>query len=201
MEVSCVIKIGGSLFDLSDLPARLEGLLSDFARPYPVALCGGGPTVDLIRRWDRLYALGEEASHWIALRALTINALVAERAAGVLRHVTSSAEFDAVWRERRVPLLDAHAFIRDVDCRRPDALPRRWRVTSDSIAARMAVAFGAPELILLKSAAPEEGWTAAEAARRGLVDPHFPVAAAGLPRVIVINLRDDPAVERPLLPE
>lgn len=201
MNPSCVIKIGGSLLDLPDLPARLASFLADFSRPYPIALCGGGPTVELIRHWDRVFALGEEASHWIALRALTINALVAERLAPELAYVKSPAEFAAVWQARKVPIYDPYAFIREVDDKGEDPLPRRWRVTSDSIAARMAMRFEAPELILLKSVALEPAVTMAEAARRGFVDPHFPVAARDVPRVVALNLRDDEPVETVLLPD
>jgi aspartokinase-like uncharacterized kinase len=195
---SCIIKLGGSLLELPDLPLRLRSFLSDFSRPRPVLLCGGGATVDLIRRWDRLFALGEEASHWISLQALTINALVLERACPELVRTVHHRELEAVWERGRVPLHDAHRFILDVDDHRPDPLPRRWRVTSDSIAARMAAAFGAEEVILLKSVTPREGLTVADAAREGLVDPHFPTAAAGVPRVVIVNLREAEPLEREL---
>ena len=76
MEASCVIKIGGSLLGLPDLAQRVANFLADFSRPRPVLTCGGGPTVDLIRRWDRLHGIGEEASHWISVKALGINAHV-----------------------------------------------------------------------------------------------------------------------------
>jgi aspartokinase-like uncharacterized kinase len=200
MNVSSVIKLGGSLLGLPDLPARLRNIRADFSRPRSVLLCGGGETVEQIRRWDRAYGLGEEASHWIALRALTINALVLERAAPLVEHVESSGSFEAVWSSGKVPLYDAHAFIRDVDESAPDPLPRRWRVTSDSIAARMAAALGAGEVVLLKSVTAPEGITIAEAARQGIVDAHFPIAAEGIARVVTVNLREDEPREITLLP-
>jgi aspartokinase-like uncharacterized kinase len=200
MQVSSVIKLGGSLLDLPDLPGRVANFLADFSRPSPVLLCGGGDTVELIRRWDRSFDLGEEASHWIALQALTINALVIERAVPQLAYVQSPAEFAAIWARGQVPLYDAHRFIRDVDDHSPDPLPRRWRVTSDSIAARMARALGAAEVVLLKSVSVPENMTLDEAARQGIVDPHFPMAARDVPRIVAVNLRDDEPRETVILP-
>jgi len=189
-KVSAIIKLGGSLLDLPDLPARLGNFLADFSRVRPVLVCGGGPAVDLIRRWDQAFRIGEEASHWIALRSLTITALVLERIVPCLRYVETPAAFPAVWESGQIPVCDAYRFIVDVDELSDDPLPRRWRVTSDSVAARMATTLGASEVVLLKSITLPEGTTVEEAARQGFVDAHFPVAAAAGIRVIVVNLRE-----------
>ncbi len=201
MNASCVIKLGGSLLDLPDLPRRLKSFLSDFSRPRPVLVAGGGELVEQIRKWDRAYALGEEPSHWIALRALTISALAMERILEDVEHVETIEALQVAWHRGKVPLFDAYRFILDVDERSHDPLPRRWRVTTDSIAARMATTLGAPELILLKSVTPDEGLSIADAARRGIVDPHFPQAARGIQRVVVVNLREDDPKEIVLEPE
>ena len=200
MNVSAVIKIGGSLLDLPDLADRLQGFLGDFSRPYPIAVCGGGRVVDICRDWDRQHHLGEEPSHWLALQALSVTAAFVERAVPLFSHVHSPAEFAPMWRRRRVPLYDAHTFIRDVDEVSASPLPRRWRVTSDSIAARMAQHFGAQEVILLKSIDLPAEITLAEAARDGLVDPHFPSAAHDIPRVVTVNLRASEPYEQVLTP-
>jgi aspartokinase-like uncharacterized kinase len=199
VDVSSVIKVGGSLLDLPELPARLANFLADFTRPRAVVACGGGPTVDLVRAWDRLHAIGEEESHWIAVRALTLNALLLERAVPRLRCVESPREFRRVWREERTPLYDAYRFLMDLDAPSPAPLPRRWRVTSDSIAARMAVLLGAPEVVLLKSLTVPAGTTVEKAVEEGIVDPHFAVASRGLDRIVTVNLRDPEAPETALI--
>src|SRR5262249_29874251 len=74
--------------------------------------------------------------------------------------------------------------------RSSEPLPRRWRVTSDSIAARMATLLGAPEVVLLKSITIPEGMSIVEAAHQGIVDLHFPVAARELQHLVGVNLRE-----------
>ena len=51
----------------------------------------------------------------------------------------------------RIPVLAPRRFLDEVDARSPDPLPPSWDVTSDTIAARLAVRLGAAELVLLKS--------------------------------------------------
>ena len=184
-----MIKVGGSLLDLPDLATRLTNFLADFSRPRPVMVCGGGPTVELIRRWDREFDLGEEASHWISVRALTVNAQVLARIVPHLRYTEALEEFSGIWRAGEVPVYDSYTFLREIDEQEPHPLPRRWRVTSDSIACRLASYLEAPEVILLKSTSVPEGISYEAAARRGLVDPHFPTVAEEIPRVVNVNLR------------
>jgi phage I-like protein len=78
-------------------------------------------------------------------------------------------------------ILDAVRFARADEGRR-EALPHRWAVTSDSVAARTAEFTGASRLILLKSMTIPEGTPWSEAAAAGWVDANFPhvVARAAL---------------------
>ncbi len=200
LQASCVIKLGGSLLDLPDLAVRLQNFLANFSRPRPVVVCGGGPTVDLIRKWDRLFDLGEEASHWISVRALTINSQVLERVLTNLKYTEALDDFEAIWSAGAVPVYDPYTFLREIDKHTADPLPRRWRVTSDSIACRLAVYLEAPEVILLKSSTVPANTTYEDAARGDFVDPHFPTVAVGVGRVVSVNFRDDAAEEILLLP-
>ncbi len=81
-------------------------------------------------------------------------------------------------------VLDAHEFAVEDDAR-PGALPHSWDVTSDSMAARVALVAGAATLILLKSTRLHEAESWQDAAERGLVDRHFPVAMQALSSVSV----------------
>ena len=80
--------------------------------------------------------------------------------------------------------------LEEVDDRGPDPLAASWEVTSDSIAARIAVLLGARRLILLKSVGLAADISRAEAARLGLVDAMFPQIARQLEVVELVCLRD-----------
>lgn len=162
-----VVKVGGSLFTLPDLRRRLSAFLPALLVP------GGGALADAVRDIDRAHGLGEEASHWLALRACTVNA---HFLAGLLN-------LPVLDHPRRGPgVLDPFAFLL-ADEGKAGALPHSWDATSDSVAARAAEVAGLP-LVLLKSAEP--GAT-------DYVDPLFPtiVARAGL-SVRAVNLRVTP---------
>jgi len=188
-----VVKVGGSLFDLADFGPRLERWLAGQLCLTLVLVPGGGSTAEVVRHQDRQHGLGEEAAHWLALRAMTLNAHFVAALLKDRRPVVSGdvAAWPSHWRHGQLPVLDAHAFAQ-ADERQPDHLPHCWDVTSDSVAARVAVVARARQLILLKSVtiSPTMRWD--DAARAGVVDPCFAsiVAQAGLD-VAVVNFRSE----------
>jgi hypothetical protein len=90
-----------------------------------------------------------------------------------------------------VPILDPHQFALD-DEASADRLPHCWQVTSDSIAARVAIVAEAAEVILLKSISIPEEMDWKEAARHGYVDPHLAQFAGKVcgPVIRVLNFRE-----------
>jgi len=169
-----VIKVGGSLFDLPDLGGKLVRLLNMPGINEVLLVAGGGATADLVRDWDRCHGLGEERSHWLALQALSLNArflanLLPAEKTEIVDHLDQCAE---TWRQGRWPIVDLHAIAR-ADEGRPGCLPHCWSVTSDSLAARIAILVQARQLLLLKSTFIPQGIDWAEAGWRGLVDPIF----------------------------
>jgi aspartokinase-like uncharacterized kinase len=169
MEQRVVVKVGGSLYDWPELGPRLRAWLDALLPAKALLVPGGGPTADVIRNLDRRHALGEEAAHWLALRALALNA-------SFLQTLLPGAT-----------VVDAYEFA-SRDEGRPGALPHTWDVTSDSVAARVAAVNGIWRLVLLKSTDFPKGIDAAEAGRRGLVDAHFARAQSGT-EVYALNLR------------
>ena len=170
-DLKVVVKVGGSLFDWPALGQRLERWLKTLPSNKVLLVPGGGPTVDVIRNLDRRQGLGEESAHWLALRALSINAHFLGEVLSLRRssRPTVIADSEAVWDQPGLPILDPFRFAQE-DEDRPGRLPHSWSVTSDSLAARVALHFQAQKLILLKSIDIPNDWMKAE---RGIVDPYF----------------------------
>jgi aspartokinase-like uncharacterized kinase len=168
-----VVKVGGSLFDHPNLGPALREFVAELAPAEVLLVPGGGPVADAVRELDRVHGLGEEAAHWLALRSLGVTA-------ELLRALTSDS---------RLTVLDCFTFAqKDESC--PGALPHTWAVTTDSIAARVAVVYRADRLVLLKSRdiPLETAWETAAA--EGWVDAYFPQIAPALPcPVEVVNFR------------
>lgn len=184
-----MVKVGGSLFDLPDLGVRLRSWLSTLPTDHILLVPGGGSLAEAIRDLDQCHRLGEEVSHWLALRAMALNAHFLAALLPMAEIVGDIFAWPAVGLVNQLTILDAHDFCR-LDEGRAGSLPHSWDVTSDSVAARAAVVVRARELILLKShSVPQDtGWKAAS--QQGLVDRHFPhVTANGQLSIQVVNFR------------
>jgi aspartokinase-like uncharacterized kinase len=170
-----VVKVGGSLYDHPRLGTGLRAYLESLA-PEPVLLVpGGGPFADAVRQLDAAHRLGEEVSHWLALRAI-------DMAGAFLRAA-------ALRSAPRLTVLDCLAFALE-DEAKPDHLPHSWAVTSDSIAARAAAVYRAERLVLLKSVDLPPGMSWADPAANRVVDPHFPRLVADHQLTVeVVNFR------------
>ena len=189
-----VIKVGGSLLRRSGLPFDLQSWQSTLSKPMTnVWIVGGGTTVDAIRDQDRTHGLSDSTAHWASIKAMDTNAIAfAERFSGW--RITDRPEeiFQSVQQLphpipalRHLPatdkplvqnwVLQTHRWIKAADSElEPDQrLPHSWAVTSDSIAAWVAIRIRASQVILLKSCQVPEA-TIPELARLGIVDSHLP---------------------------
>jgi len=185
-----VVKVGGSLYDLPDLAPRLRRWLAAERAGGVLLVPGGGPAADVVREFDRRHHLGEEASHWLALRALSLNAHFLAALLPSARVLDDVEACQRAWQENSIPILDVFTFAR-ADEARPGRLPHSWAVSSDALAARVAVVTQACELVLLKSTTIPPGMDWHEAGRLGWVDAVFAevLRAASDLRVRAVNLR------------
>ena len=159
-------------------------------RDRAVLLAGGGPFADLIRTLDQTHSLGDQKAHSLAIRSLDITA---ELLAAILpgsAAIHRPEDLQSCRDRGQLPIIAPRQFLEEFDDRCPSPLPPSWDVTSDSIAARIAVLLGARHLILLKSAGLSADISREEAARLGLVDPMFPHVARTLETVEFVSLRE-----------
>lgn len=178
---SIVAKVGGSLFDLPELKLLLSKWI-DLESPSKILFIGGGGALaDAIRAYHSTHQLDEVASHWLAIHTMSINAQFLGKLLG-LPVIRSTIGWDSN------AVLDPYETLKNDDSQE-NALPHDWRVTSDSIAGRVAFLTGS-ELTLLKSAnpTPEQDWKAL--ALEGYVDHYFPKLIESQPiKVNCVNLR------------
>lgn len=182
-----VAKVGGSLLDHPGLAVRLSEWLGRLGEDRQTVLVpGGGPFAESVRALDRIHALGDERAHALAIRSMSVSAYVLAALVPGLRVVDVSELGEAAPAGPASVLTLAGWLERD---RSPlSELPAGWDVTSDSIAASMALHLGAADLYLVKRVDLPPGCTLERAARLGLVDPYFPTIAGPIPKVCWINL-------------
>ncbi len=196
-----IVKIGGSLLQYERLAVALRCWLSQQPASNNVLIAGGGAMVDAIRLVDARQSLGEVACHWLSIQAMGIAArCVVERLPElplVTRADCVGRSDSAVHGQRSACVLDVEHFLRHVE---PAAAGTRleptWRVSSDSIAARLASVLHARELVLLKSALPPKGYCLRRAPSSDYVDPFLVELVDSLSVVRAVNLRDAAFPER-----
>ena len=182
-----VVKLGGSLLDWPELPFRLRAWFVAQSPAANVLIVGGGAVVDALRAGDRAQHLPAETMHRLAVQAMSLSAEILAELLPEAR-LAQSIE-DRSWAiAASLQILDVATFVRE-DAAHADALPETWEVTSDSIAARVASALGAAELVLLKSALPAGETSLRSWSQAAYVDRYFPQAARSL-AVRCVNLRD-----------
>lgn len=202
-----VVRLGGSLL-LPDDPSSL-GLVSlrsrlirwtEGRRSLRIWIVGTGAWGDHLRQVQAPLGLSDEACHWAAIGLMSVASEVAAELIAGSGVVRSFSDLQDAVRSRTQPreiVFDAAQFLRDMEpALAGPALPQDWSVTSDSIAARVAVAVEADSLTLLKSCpAPNrrdpQAWS-----DQGLVDEFFPRVASERMELRWVDLSSDSPAER-----
>ncbi|HKD37792.1 MAG TPA: hypothetical protein VKB78_13365 [Pirellulales bacterium] len=191
-----IIKLGGSLLDDVDWPARFRSWLKRQSPMRNVLVVGGGRLADAVRRWDRIHDLSPSDSHWLAIDTMSVTSRLAAK---LLPEAALTDDWSSVSeltqsdkRELALAIFDPAQFLRTVEPTLDGGrIPASWDVTSDSISARIGRLLSAAELVALKSCLPVKGVaTIEQAAKTDYIDRAFPRFAAGIPRIRLVNLRD-----------
>ncbi|QSA96740.1 amino acid kinase [Methylococcus sp. EFPC2] len=158
-----VLKLGGSLADGDALPHWLDAL----AGCPVVVVPGGGPFADAVRTAQARWHFDEQTAHEMAILGMQQYGRMLLGLNAGLRAARSPCELagrlPAVWLPEPETLSAAR-------------VPASWDITSDSLAAWLAVATGASHLLLVKSVSSQGGARAVECddlIAQGVVDPAF----------------------------
>ena len=193
-----VVKVGGSLLGLPDLAKRIRDWLGQQSPAHHVLLVGGGPLADQIRQWDQQHVLPEDAAHWLCVDLLDVTAGLLHARLPEIALVGDDRMLCQRVGERNCTIFAPARWLRESEPQLPGTrLPATWDVTSDSIAARLAVVLGASELVLLKSVLPNVklGPHIENLAAVGYVDPMLSRLGPELPILRLIGLRANPHAE------
>jgi aspartokinase-like uncharacterized kinase len=171
----------------------LAKVFHDWLQQQPSAInlvvVGGGAIAEQIRELDHRFQLGDKLSHELAVQAMNLNTSAVRHLLGGelvldLNVAIANGHEQLMFVEPITFLSGAVASTRDLP------LPENWNLSSDSISAQVAVASGAFELVLLKSALPVDCSSWQDASSIGFVDLHFPRAIQDLRNVRCVDLRD-----------
>jgi 5-(aminomethyl)-3-furanmethanol phosphate kinase len=183
-----VIKIGGSLLQRADLVAQVNRWLDRQPAGSHWMLLGGGGMVDALRELDRVHSFDQERMHWRCVDLLETTFSIMRELFPEWRPIDDAEELN-----QQAGLPDGNE--RYLVCIRSfygkqlnNVLPCSWSVTSDSLAALLAMRIGADELVLLKSCQISGTPSLAELAKMEVVDTALPGLCDSIPRVRVERL-------------
>jgi len=160
-----VIKLGGSLCSSGQLPtclAQAAGMAGVVLVP------GGGAFANQVRMAQHDWRFSDDIAHGMALLAMQQMALLCKGLDGSLVVAGSLGQVKqalakgcrVIWSPQRDELDGA-------------GVPASWDVSSDSLAAWLAKALSADELVLVKAAAVGAGVKLSQLAEEGIIDPAF----------------------------
>lgn len=163
-----VVKVGGSLAAIEGALRHTGNAIATAAEERAIVVIpGGGPFADSVRAYADRQPLSDFAAHWMAILGMDQFAFaLAEQIPGA-RVVDDMLGVQRAHAKGMIPVLAPSRWLRAAD-----ELPHGWEVTSDSLAAYLAMLLGAERLVLVK----------AKSGGRELVDGYFAKALpSGMP--------------------
>jgi aspartokinase-like uncharacterized kinase len=182
-----VIKLGGSLAQSGHLQACLDAIESNHPNHHlQVIVPGGGDFADQVRLAQHHWSFDDTTAHAMAILAMQQMALLFKGLKPNFKIADSVADIN------QTPL-NSHPVIWSpaiAELNRA-GVTASWDITSDSLAAWLAISLSADELVLVKSAAIDSNLNLPELAERGLIDRAFPETAKTAAFILtIINAHD-----------
>jgi aspartokinase-like uncharacterized kinase len=174
MPIGWVVKLGGSLWASDALPHWLNEL----ARTSAVIVPGGGLFADAVRVTHRRWHFADAAAHDMAIAAMTQYGRLLCALCPALNPATGLTDLTELATTGRPAV-----WLPDPGQLSASDLATDWSVSSDTLAAWLAEALGAEQLLLVKSAdLPDRACEAESLVARGILDAAFPGHSRGLVR-------------------
>ncbi len=162
-----VLKLGGSLLSNSPLLQILQ-LANDKGRGQVVIVPGGGVFADQVRITQKQWQYGDQTAHHMAILAMQQMALLLHGLCDDLVLVNKVAAIAPALQQHSVVVWSP--LISELDTA---GIPANWEVTSDSLAAWLAIQLAASRLILVKSLQIPVATTLKQLTTLGIIDQAF----------------------------
>lgn len=144
--MEAVIKIGGSLAEHSEALKTLCKRLSEIAKKHRLLIVpGGGEFADVVREFDKKFAVSSYVSHKMAILAMDQFGLLLSELIPDAVAISSLEKAKDYWKTETTPV-----FLPSKMMFREEPLEASWDVTSDSIAAFVASRLDADAVVLVK---------------------------------------------------
>jgi len=162
-----ILKLGGSLLSSQILPQWLHLAVKE-GKGNVVIVPGGGVFADQVRSTQKIWQYDDQTAHYMAILAMQQMALLFKGLCSDLCLVNQVEAIrpalyqkkTVVWSPLAIELDDAN-------------IKASWDVTSDTLAAWLAVQLFADQLILVKSAQLSENATLQQLSEQAIVDQAF----------------------------
>ena len=163
-----VVKLGGSLSRSDALIKCLDSVEQRYKGIAVVIVPGGGAFADQVRLAQQRWQFDEKTAHRMAILAMQQMALLIQGLKSDFSIARSIAEIYKLLHQQKIVIWSPN--IVELD---NAAIPASWDITSDSLAAWLAKALSAYELILVKSAIINTGFSLRQLAEHGIIDQRF----------------------------
>lgn len=187
-----LVKVGGSLLTLSDLPDRLRSMIDNITADRVILLVGGGQAADVVRNWDETHGLDSDTAHWLAIDSMGLTARLLTKLLPDTELATDRAAAHNTNESAKTVILDPRPVIEEASSEATMQLPTGWDCTSDAIAGWLASHWKVASLVLAKSIdAPMSDASSTDP--DSSVDPVFKSVISDSIPVYWCNVRADPA--------
>ncbi len=163
-----VIKLGGSLSQSDTLIKCLNSVEQNYSNNTVVIVPGGGAFADQVRLAQQRWQFDDNTAHRMAILAMQQMALLIKGLKNNFSIADSVTVIQKQLRQQKIVIWSPD--IVELD---HAGIKASWDITSDSLAAWLAGALSAQELILVKSAIIDKNLTLQQLAEHDIIDQGF----------------------------